>query len=66
MYYIHCVQVLVDHTMPAVKLATVLATPPTASVIMAVTPGEIAAGTLTRFAPRVSDQLAVYVYQYYT
>lgn len=44
--------------MPAVKLATALAPLPTVSVIMAVTLEEIAAGTLTMFAPSVSDQLA--------
>ena len=43
--------------MLAVKLATALEPLPTVSVIMTVTPEEIAAGTLTMFALSVSDQL---------
>lgn len=54
--YLHnCVQVHVDLMMLAVKLATALEPLLTVSVIMDVTPEEIAAGILTTFAPSVSD-----------
>lgn len=50
-------KVHVDLMMPAVKLATALEPLPTVSVIMAVTLEEIAAGTLTMFAPSLEDSV---------